>query len=79
MVSFCELCGKQAENRKKIMVENTVFNVCIACSKRGKPIESAPSGNMRAIHGRNTRHHGKTKIHQLFIIITSNIKTKSIS
>lgn len=59
MVSFCELCGKQAESRKKIMVENTVFNVCLACSKRGKPIESAPSGNLRAIPGRNTNIPGK--------------------
>jgi putative transcription factor len=59
MVSFCELCGKQAESRKKIMVENTVFNVCLACSKRGKPMESAPSGNLRAIHGRNTSNTGK--------------------
>jgi putative transcription factor len=40
MVSFCELCGKQTEDRKKVMIDNTVFNVCIACSKRGKPIEA---------------------------------------
>jgi len=40
MVSFCELCGKQIEDRTKVMIENTVFNVCITCSKRGKPIES---------------------------------------
>jgi putative transcription factor len=40
MVSFCELCGKQTEDRKKVMIENTVFNVCITCSKRGKPIEA---------------------------------------
>ena len=60
MVSFCELCGKQAESRKKIMVESSVFNVCLACSKRGKPIESAPNSNLRAIHGRNTNTTGKT-------------------
>ncbi len=60
MVSFCELCGKQAESRKKIMVENTVFNVCLACSKRGKPMDSAPSSSLRAIHGRNTNIPGKT-------------------
>ena len=40
MVSFCELCGKQIEDRTKVMIENTVFNVCITCSKRGKPIEA---------------------------------------
>ncbi len=60
MVSFCELCGKQAESRKKIMAENTVFNVCLACSKRGKPMDSAPSSSLRAIHGRNTSISGKT-------------------
>ena|SRR6476661_5586254 len=40
MVSFCEVCGKQIEDRTKVMIENTVFNVCITCSKRGKPIEA---------------------------------------
>ncbi len=40
MVSFCELCGKQTEDRKKVMIEKTIFNVCITCSKRGKPIEA---------------------------------------
>lgn len=40
MVSFCELCGKQTEDRKKVMIEKTIFNVCNTCSKRGKPIES---------------------------------------
>jgi len=58
MVSFCELCGKQtAEVIKKIRVENSVFNVCLACSKRGKPMESSNS-NMRtasaATHGKGT-------------------------
>src|SRR6476469_9999343 len=40
MVSFCEVCGKQIEDRTKVMIENTVFNVYITCSKRGKPIEA---------------------------------------
>ena len=60
MVSFCELCGKQAESRKKIMVESSVFNVCLACSKRGKPMDSAPSSSQRATHVRNTNISGKT-------------------
>ncbi len=58
MVSFCELCGKQTEDRKKVMIENTVFNVCLACSKRGKPIES--SSRLRTTHGKNTRITGKS-------------------
>lgn len=40
MVSFCELCGRQTDIRKKVMIEKTVFNVCLSCSKRGKVIES---------------------------------------
>ena len=40
MVSFCELCGKQTEDRRKVIIEKAVFNVCITCSKRGKPIEA---------------------------------------
>jgi putative transcription factor len=58
MVSFCELCGKQTDDKKKVMIENSVFNVCISCSKRGKPIES--SSNFRTIHGKNTRIIGKS-------------------
>ena len=59
MVSFCELCGKQtAEVLKKIRVENTVFNVCLACSKRGKPIQSSTNNSLRTagwnIHGKGT-------------------------
>jgi len=40
MVSFCELCGKHTDISKKVMIEKSVFNVCLSCSKRGKPIES---------------------------------------
>ncbi len=58
MVSFCELCGKQTEDRKKVMIENTVFNVCLTCSKRGKPIES--SSRLRTTYGKNTRITGKS-------------------
>jgi putative transcription factor len=48
MVSFCELCGKQTEDKKKVMVENSVFNVCMACSKRGKPYVPASQGKTKA-------------------------------
>lgn len=37
MMSYCELCGRQAAEKKKVIVDGTVFNVCIACSKHGKP------------------------------------------
>ena len=36
-MSYCELCGHQTADKKMVVVDGTVFNVCIACSKRGKP------------------------------------------
>ncbi|MDQ4050330.1 MAG: multiprotein-bridging factor 1 family protein [Thermoproteota archaeon] len=36
-MSYCELCGHQTFEKKRVVVDGTVFNVCIACSKRGKP------------------------------------------
>jgi putative transcription factor len=34
---YCELCGRQVTEKKMVIVDGTVFNVCIACSKHGKP------------------------------------------
>jgi putative transcription factor len=36
-MSYCELCGRQATEKKMVIVDGTVFNVCTACSKHGKP------------------------------------------
>jgi putative transcription factor len=36
-MSYCELCGHQTFEKKMVIVDSTVFNVCIPCSKRGKP------------------------------------------
>lgn len=36
-MSFCELCGRPAAEKKMVVVDGTVFNVCLACSKHGKP------------------------------------------
>jgi putative transcription factor len=36
-MSFCELCGRQSPEKLKVIVDGTVFNVCAACSKHGKP------------------------------------------
>ena len=36
-MSYCELCGHQTSEKRMVIVDGTVFNVCIACSKRGKP------------------------------------------
>ncbi len=36
-MSYCELCGRQSAEKNKVVVDGTVFSVCIACSKHGKP------------------------------------------
>lgn len=36
-MSYCELCGRQTAEKLKVVVDGTVFNVCEACSKHGKP------------------------------------------
>ncbi len=36
-MSYCELCGRQTPEKKMVVVDGTVFNVCVACSKHGKP------------------------------------------
>jgi putative transcription factor len=36
-MSYCELCGKPAVEKKMVVVDGTVFKVCMACSKHGKP------------------------------------------
>jgi len=36
-MSYCELCGRQATEKKMVIVDGTVFNVCTGCSKHGKP------------------------------------------
>ncbi|MEM2139874.1 MAG: multiprotein-bridging factor 1 family protein [Nitrososphaera sp.] len=41
-MSYCELCGKSAPERKRVIVDGTVFNVCMSCSRHGKPYEPAP-------------------------------------
>ena|SRR5262245_11037797 len=36
-MSYCELCGRQSIENKMVIVDGTVFKVCMACSKHGKP------------------------------------------
>jgi len=36
-MSYCELCGRQTFEKRMVVVDGTVFNVCMSCSKRGKP------------------------------------------
>jgi putative transcription factor len=36
-MSYCELCGRSAAERKMVIMDGTVFKVCMSCSKHGKP------------------------------------------
>ena len=36
-MSYCELCGHQTPEKRRVVVDGTVFNVCVACSKHAKP------------------------------------------
>ncbi|WP_158384986.1 multiprotein bridging factor aMBF1 [Candidatus Nitrososphaera evergladensis] len=40
-MSYCELCGRPAAERKMVVVDGTVFKVCMSCSKHGKPYTPA--------------------------------------
>ncbi len=38
MSSFCELCGRKVIDEKKtVLIDGVALNVCMGCSKRGKP------------------------------------------
>jgi putative transcription factor len=46
--SFCELCGRPVIGGKRaVMIDSTVFNVCMACSRRGKPYVPASTGKKK--------------------------------
>lgn len=45
-MSYCELCGRPTTEKKMIIVDRTVFKVCMSCSKRGKPY--VPTGTTTA-------------------------------
>src|SRR5215831_706707 len=43
MPSYCELCGRQLTTGKRtVLIDGSLFNVCIPCSKHGKPHEVVP-------------------------------------
>ncbi len=43
MSSFCELCGNSIQTPKNVIIDGSIFNVCLSCSKRGKPYEPSQS------------------------------------
>ena len=50
MSSFCELCGRQViDGKKTVLIDGTVFNVCISCSKRGKPYVPAQTAKKKTM------------------------------
>jgi putative transcription factor len=50
MSSFCELCGRRVTDGKKtVLIDGTIFNVCLPCSKRGKPYLPAVTSKEKAI------------------------------
>jgi putative transcription factor len=40
---FCELCGNSIQIQKNVIIDGSIFNVCLPCSKRGKPYEPKQS------------------------------------
>ncbi len=40
---FCELCGNSTQIPKNVIIDGSIFNVCLSCSKRGKPYEPKQS------------------------------------
>jgi putative transcription factor len=39
---YCELCGRQTSEKKTVVIDGSIFNVCLSCSKHGKPYKAAP-------------------------------------
>ena len=48
-MSYCELCGRPTAEKKMVVVDATVFKVCMNCSKHGKPYTpaSAPAAKKK--------------------------------
>ena len=56
MSSFCELCGRRVTDGKKtVLIDGTIFNVCLPCSKRGKPYLPAAPSKKKAISTPTTK------------------------
>ena len=50
MSLFCELCGRRVTDGKKtVLIDGTIFNVCLPCSKRGKPYLPAATSKKKTI------------------------------
>jgi putative transcription factor len=50
MSSFCELCGRQLTTDKKVvLIDEIVLNVCSSCSKHGKPYSPPAPANKKVI------------------------------
>jgi putative transcription factor len=39
-MSYCELCGHQTLEKRRVIVDGAMLNVCVPCSKHAKPYMS---------------------------------------
>lgn len=63
--SFCELCGRSiTDGKRSIMIDNTVLNVCMGCSRRGKPYVP-PARGLRKQNGSSFSSRDNTRRIQL--------------
>src|SRR5690606_36108425 len=61
-MSYCELCGRSTTEKKMIVVDRTVFNVCVACSKHGKPYVPAQAATAKKRKPVSAERQKKKKI-----------------
>lgn len=61
-MSFCELCGRPAAEKKMVIVDGTVFNVCYACSKHGKPYIPSSAASTKGKARKPTRPQARDRI-----------------
>src|ERR687887_54633 len=67
MPSFCELCGRQITDEKKaVLVEGAIFDVCLQCSKHGKqytsPTASGPKKKVTSTQRPKSTSNAAVKI-----------------
>ena len=50
-MASCELCGHQISDGKKtaVLIDGTIFNVCMQCSRRGKPYVPVESSKKKSV------------------------------
>jgi putative transcription factor len=63
--AFCELCGRAiTDGKRAVQIDNTVLDVCVGCSRRGKPY-APPSHGSRKQPGSSSSSTSKSRRIQL--------------